>query len=71
MAIDRSQIKEVAKDLDRIKGEVLIIIDGELREPPGLLKELIDSFEKGADLALSGHYAGSQSDAKEPALVWL
>jgi len=69
VAIDRSHIKEVTEDLDRIRGEVLIIIDGELTEPPGLLKELIDSFEKGADLALSGHYSDNVSDAKEPALV--
>ncbi|OGG85607.1 hypothetical protein A2392_02460 [Candidatus Kaiserbacteria bacterium RIFOXYB1_FULL_46_14] len=69
VAVDRSHIKEVAEDLDRIKGDVLIIIDGELKEPPGLLKEMIDSFEKGADLALAGHYSDNQNDAKEPALV--
>lgn len=69
VAIDRSHIKEVAEDLDRIKGEIFIIIDGEMNEPPELLKELIGSFEKGADLALAGHYNSNKDDSKEPSLI--
>lgn len=69
LAVDHSNIKDIANDIDRIKGEILIVLDGELDEPPALLKELIDSFEKGADLALSGHYAGKVADDQEPAVV--
>ncbi len=69
VAIDRSHIKEVARDLDRIKGEIFIIIDGEMNEPPEMLAELISSFEKGADLALAGHYADGKHGEDEPSLI--
>lgn len=69
VSVDRSELKSVTGDTDRVRGEVLIVIDGDLSEPPVLLNELIGSFEKGADLAVAGHYGQAPSDNKEPSLI--
>lgn len=69
VSVDRSELKSVTGDTERVRGEVLIIIDGDLSEPPALLNELISSFEKGADLAVAGHYGHERSDDKEPSII--
>jgi hypothetical protein len=59
-----------SSDWDHVKGEVLVIIDGDLNYPPTTLNEVITAFEDGSDMAFAGQYQDGASVGSEPQLSY-
>lgn len=55
---------------DNVKGEVLVIIDGDLTCPPTTLCEVITAFEDGNDMAFAGQYQDGKETSGEPELSY-
>ncbi len=55
---------------DHVKGEVLVIIDGDLSCPPTALCEVVTAFEDGSDMAFAGQYPEGESISSEPKLSY-
>jgi len=55
---------------DHVKGEVLVIIDGDLSCPPTTLCEVVTAFEDGSDMAFAGQYMDGASTGSEPQLSY-
>lgn len=59
-----------ANEWDHVKGEVLLIIDGDLTCPPTTLCEVVTAFEDGSDMAFAGQYKNNDRSATEPELSY-
>lgn len=59
-----------SNEWDNVKGEVLVIIDGDLSSKPTVLSDVITSFKEGSDMAFAGQYKEGQKDAIDPELSY-
>lgn len=59
-----------ANEWDHVKGEVLVIIDGDLSCPPTTLCEVVTAFEDGSDMAFAGQYQDGAPVGSEPQLSY-
>lgn len=69
VAIESSE-DNPSSDWDHVKGEVLVIIDGDLNCPPTTLNEVITAFEDGSDMAFAGQYQDGTSASSDPELSY-
>jgi hypothetical protein len=59
-----------SNDWDHVKGEVLVIIDGDLACSPTTLCEVITSFHDGSDMAFAGQYRDGKKTDTDPELSY-
>lgn len=59
-----------SNDWDNVKGEVLIIIDGDLTCAPTTLCEVITAFQDGSDMAFAGQYNNVERAEDDPELSY-
>ncbi len=59
-----------SNDWDNVKGEVLVIIDGNLECAPTTLCEVITAFQDGSDMAFAGQYRDSVKSHDDPELSY-
>ena len=59
-----------SNDWDHVKGEVLVIIDGDLSCSPTTLCEVITAFQDGSDMAFAGQYPDDRATGNDPALSY-
>ncbi len=57
-------------DWDNVKGEVLVIIDGNLECAPTTLCEVITAFQDGSDMAFAGQYRDGGRGSNDPELSY-
>lgn len=57
-------------DWDHVKGEILVIIDGDMTYEPTTLCDVVDAFDKGSDMAFAGQYDGPVKDENAPILSY-
>ena len=57
-------------DWDHVKGEILVIIDGDMNHEPTTLRDVVDAFSKGSDMAFAGQYDGTINDKNIPILSY-
>lgn len=64
VTIENRQDDNNLDDWDHVKGEVLVIIDGDLAQSPTTLADIIDTFQEGNDMAFASQYinSGPKSD---------
>lgn len=64
VTIENRKTDDHLDDWDHVKGDVLIIIDGDLEHVPTTLADVIDAFREGSDMAFAGQYAktGAKND---------
>lgn len=65
IAIDGVDKDVPKKDWDRVKGEVLVIIDGDMKCEPTLLCDVVDAFKTGSDMAFAGQYQDQQGEEND------
>lgn len=70
VAIENRGDDNSLNDWDQVKGEVLVIIDGDLECPPTTLCDVIAAFEEGNDMAFAGQYVGPKGHNNEPDLSY-
>lgn len=58
------------RDTDEVHGDVIIVIDGDLKQTPTTLSEVLGAFEKGSDMAFAGQYAANAKKTDEPELSY-
>jgi hypothetical protein len=51
---------------DHVKGEVLVIIDGDLQKPPTTLNDIVGAFEDGTDMAFAEQYPETKDQRGQP-----
>lgn len=51
---------------DHVKGEVLVIIDGNLQHPPTTLSDIVGAFEDGNDMAFAEQYLAARNEHHSP-----
>lgn len=51
---------------DHVKGEVLVIIDGNLEHPPTTLNDIVGAFEDGNDMAFAEQYPKDRNRWQQP-----
>lgn len=51
---------------DHVKGEVLVIIDGNLEHPPTTLNDIVGAFEDGNDMAFAEQYPEVRNERQSP-----
>ena len=59
-----------SNDWDHVKGEVLVIIDGDLSCSPTTLCEVITAFQDGSDMAFAGQYPDDKDLSSDPTLSY-
>lgn len=59
-----------SNEWDNVKGEVLVIIDGNLSSKPIVLSDVIASFRDGSDMAFAGQYHEGQKELADPELSY-
>ena len=65
VAIESRGSDENINDWDNVKGEVLVIVDGDLENRPTSLTDVVAAFEEGSDMAFAGQYTDSNNRANE------
>lgn len=70
VAIESPKQNGASEDWDKVHGEVIVVIDGDLDRTPTTLREVIGSFEKGSDMAFAGQYAPDATFDDEPELSY-
>lgn len=70
VAIENRQDDNNLDDWDHVKGEVLVIIDGDLEQEPTTLTDVIQTFKDGSDMAFASQYATSNHRRGEPDLSY-
>ncbi len=70
VAIENRQDDGNLDDWDHVKGEVLVIIDGDLEQEPTTLADVIQAFKDGNDMAFASQYRGSKGRDDEPNLSY-
>lgn len=71
VAIEDPKADNASDEWDQVQGEVVIILDGDLRQKPTTLCDVVTAFEDGSDLAFAGQYAAQDPKTKEPSLNYL
>lgn len=71
IAIEDPKANDANDEWDQVKGEVVIILDGDLRQRPTTLCDVISAFEEGSDLAFAGQYTTKNATDSEPTLSYL
>ena len=59
-----------SNEWDTVKGEVLVIIDGDLDIEPTTLTDVITAFKDGSDMAFAGQYREGRVEESTPELSY-
>lgn len=59
VTIENRQDDDHLDDWDHVRGEVLVIIDGDLANSPTALVDVIEAFKEGSDMAFASQYIKS------------
>lgn len=70
VAIDGKGADVPGSDWDAVKGDILVIIDGDLESKPTTLNDIIKAFDDGSDMAFAGQYKDSHDNGNEPILSY-
>lgn len=70
VAIDGKGADVPNNEWDAVKGEILLIVDGDLDTKPTTLSDIISSFKEGSDMAFAGQYQEGQKVGDQPQLSY-
>lgn len=70
VAIENRQDDDNLDNWDHVKGEVLVIIDGDLELEPTTLTDVIQTFKDGNDMAFASQYVKENNRRGEPDLSY-
>jgi len=70
VAVESRGSDDSLNDWDHVKGEILVIIDGDLENQPTSLGDVVTAFEEGNDMAFAGQYPDSNNRASEANLCY-
>lgn len=70
VAIDGKGEDVPSNEWDNVKGEVLVIIDGDLDIEPTSLTDVIAAFRDGSDMAFAGQYHEGRREESAPELSY-
>ncbi len=64
------QADNSVNEWEHVKGEVLVIIDGDLQHPPTSLNDIVGAFEDGNDMAFAEQYPEVRGARPQPDLSY-